>query len=340
MKYNFCTLFDSYYLSRGLALYESLTKHCHDFHLYIFAYDEKSYNYLINAGLGRATILSLNDLEDDRLLSVKNDRSLVEYYWTTTSFTIDYCLRKYKLDQCSYLDADIYFFDSPEKLLKEVEDGSTLITEHRYTKKYDDSKTHGKYCVQFMTFHNNSESKEILDWWQDACIDWCYARIEDGKFGDQKYLDDWPQRFRGVHELEHLGGGVAPWNVQQYEIFTEDGKLMGRERKTGSKFDVIFYHFHRLKYISYENVDLGVYDLDSNVLELIYRPYIRHLNDINKQLNNEFFLVQKPVSIRSYSLKNIIGRIKENYLLPFQYIHKRLFKKKQIYNIDFFLRDK
>lgn len=34
---NFCTLFDSYYLDKGLALYSSLEKVSEDFTLYVFA---------------------------------------------------------------------------------------------------------------------------------------------------------------------------------------------------------------------------------------------------------------------------------------------------------------
>ena len=113
------------------------------------------------------------------------------------------------MKRCTYLDADLYFFSSPEPIFSEFNGRSILLTEHRYTKQYDQSVASGVYCVQFITFNADDDGLTALTWWRDACIDWCYARKEDGKFGDQKYLDAWPARFSGIHELQHLGGGVA-----------------------------------------------------------------------------------------------------------------------------------
>src|SRR5213075_3097505 len=107
------------------------------------------------------------------------------------------------------------------------------------------------YCVQFMCFKNNEDGLTALKWWRERCLEWCYNRVEDGKFGDQKYLDDWPERFSGiVWELKNIGGGVAPWNVQQYKfIKANKNKISGIEKNTGDNFELVFFHFHALSFI-------------------------------------------------------------------------------------------
>jgi hypothetical protein len=125
----------------------------------------------------------------------------------------------------------------------------------------------------------------VLHSWRDACNAWCYAREEEGKFGDQKYLDEWPTRFRNaVHVLRHLGGGIAPWNMQQYD-FRESGTCV-RAHVIGAtaQFDVVFFHFHALRHMTRDMIYLGNYRLSESVLTLLYRPYLLALERIGAQI--------------------------------------------------------
>jgi hypothetical protein len=135
-----------------------------------------------------------------------------------------------------------------------------------------------------MTFKNDQAGLKVLNWWRQACIEWCYARKENGKFGDQKYLDDWPQRFESVCELQNLGGGVAPWNVQQYEFGLENNQVMGVERVSAKKFSVIFYHFHQFRFLKNGYLDLAPYKLAQSAIRYIYVPYIKRLESIARKL--------------------------------------------------------
>ena len=96
--YNFCTLFNSNYLSRGLAAYYSLEKVCRDFHLYIFAFDDQTFEILNKLNLHHATVISLEQFEDGNLLRVKGDRTIAEYCWTATPATIYYALKNFNVE--------------------------------------------------------------------------------------------------------------------------------------------------------------------------------------------------------------------------------------------------
>ena len=296
---NFCTLFDINYASRGLALYRSLERHCPHFHLYIFAFDSVSLEILKELKLTHATIISLEEFEDYELFRVKPTRTRGEYCWTCTSSTILYCLEKFNLSMCTYVDADIYFFANPAPLFEEMANKSVLITPHWYSPGYDQTKTSGIYCVQFIPIKNDELGMKVLRWWRNACLEWCYNRVEDGKFGDQKYLDSWPEKFEGVHVLENRRGGVAPWNVQQYSF----------------KETPIFFHFHALKFLkNIDEVDLGNYTLSNEALKTIYKPYIEELLVIHNEFQKKF--PKNPPFMRLASdgfLKQIKRRLKRHY---------------------------
>jgi len=281
--YNYCTLFDKNYLIRGLAMYESLKTYTKNFHLYVFAFDELTEKILKEMNLQNVTVISLPEFEDDELLAVKSSRTKGEYCWTCTPSIIKYCIEKFNLPFCTYIDADLYFYDDPKQLIEEMGDNSVLITPHWYTPIYDQSKTSGIYCVQFITFKNDPEGMKVLEWWRKACIEWCYARFENGKFGDQKYLDNWPEKFKGVYVLKNRGGGVAPWNVQQYDLKNAPEFII-KEKKTGKSFALIFYHYHYLRFLLSGDIYLGHYVLSHSVIEKLYIPYILNLTKINKNL--------------------------------------------------------
>jgi len=170
---NYCTLFDSNYSSRGLAMYRSLNENAKDFHLFIVAFDDKCYEMLLKLSLKNVTVISLTEFEDEQLLTIKSTRTPQEYCWTCTPSIILYCINKFNLKICTYIDADLLFYSDPEILIDEMGDKSVLITEHRYSPEYDQTKTSGKYCVQFVTFKKDVNGMIVLNWWRDACLDWC-----------------------------------------------------------------------------------------------------------------------------------------------------------------------
>lgn len=278
----YCTLFDSNFLTRGLSLYTSLMRHAPSSMLFVYCFDDLTYRLLTRMALPNLKTVSMAEFETPALLAVKPSRSVGEYCWTCTPHIIRHAIQQFDLPEITYLDADLYFFASPGLLLDEwnAAGASVLITEHRYTPCYGYARRFGIYCVQFVSFRADVAGMITLNWWADRCLEWCYAREEDGRFGDQKYLDDWTARFEGVHVLRHLGGGVAPWNVQQYDVLGASGATVQlRELATEVRFPLVFYHFHGLRIFRDGEIDLATYPLGKGFRAEVYGRYLDGLRE-------------------------------------------------------------
>src|SRR5688572_27061173 len=128
MTLHFCTLFNTFYLTRGVALYQSLVAQKIDFTLHVFCFDDFTFQYFSAKKYPHVVPVALSDLEQryPKLLATKSQRSASEYCWTSASFTLRYCLEQLKLPHCTYLDADMYFYENPELIIREKGNASVI----------------------------------------------------------------------------------------------------------------------------------------------------------------------------------------------------------------------
>lgn len=302
-KRHFVTLFDKNFLPSGICLYQSLNKTHKNFILWVLCMDDEVWVQLNSLSFDNVRLIKLSEIETDELLVVKKERTRVEYCWTLTPFTPKIIFeREPSIDYVTYIDADLYFFDSTTKIFDEFEksNGHVLITEHGYASQYDKSEKSGIYCVQFMIFRNTTEALTVLSWWQEKCIEWCFNRCEDGKCGDQKYLDDWPQRFGSViHVLTNLSLTLAPWNLVRFF-----GQINQNYRPT-------FFHFHGLRIISNNTIRLYFgYKIPKSGMTY-YREYTEMLINVMAEIKSRFgsFPTLPEESNIKFFFKKIIFRL-------------------------------
>ena len=277
--FNCCTLFNTGFLTRGLSLYYSLVRTGAPFCLYVIAFDDFTRSYLLKLALPFMVVISMGEFEDPELLRIKNTRSQAEYCWTCSSSAILYVLNKYGVPACTYVDADVCFYADPNIIESTLDGFSVGITPHRFAPRTRRSSplSHGIYCVQYVTIRNDKHGLSALQWWRERCIEWCFARLEDGKFGDQKYLDDWPARFQHVKVIEDPGAGMAPWNAARYEVSGNlEAGFQLRDIYSAERSQLVFYHFHALRFHFNSMLNLvgGGYSLSPFIIKHLYRPYI------------------------------------------------------------------
>lgn len=265
---HYVTLFDSLFLPQGLALHMSMERHVQEYTLWILCVDDEAHEVLTKLKLPNVRLLQLSKLETKDLLRVKQTRSKGEYCWTLTPFAPRFVFEEDStVERVTYLDADLWFRKHPGVLFEELEISGkdVLITDHSYSPEYDHSSVSGQYCVQFLIFNRNRGAQKVREWWEDRCIEWCYDRHENGLFGDQMYLNDWPILFKeSVHILQNKELIIGPWNAKRFPYGNS-----------------VAFHFHGLRIGKYIQLTVG-YVLPTPIIKNLYLLYI---NDIREAIN-------------------------------------------------------
>lgn len=257
-------------------MYESLRKHCPDFKIWMLCLDEQAHLELSRLNLSGVVLVALSELEDNDgpLLEAKKSRSLLEYYFTCTPSLPLYVLNQDPaVDLITYLDADLFFVSNVEPVFAEIGNHSIAIIPHGFTKAFKKWEWNGIFNVGWVTFRRDQNGLACLRWWRERCLEWCYDRVEDNRFADQKYLDDWPSRFQNVVILKHKGANLAPWNIGNYKVSTRGDDVFVDDQP------LIFFHFHGFKQLSrwIYDTQLGKYKITPPeiVIREIFAPYVK-----------------------------------------------------------------
>jgi hypothetical protein len=75
-------------------------------------------------------------------------------------------------------------------------------------------------------FRRDDNAEQCLRWWRARCVEWCFQTPEPDRWLDQKYLDEVPRRFQGVHVLHDPPVNMAIWNIDNSDISIREGIIL------------------------------------------------------------------------------------------------------------------
>lgn len=241
----YCTYFDHNYLPRGLALYHSLQRHAPGAELWVLCLSEACHQALTALDLPGLVPVRLADFEaaNPDVAATRSSRSLIEYYFTCSPAWMLFVLNsKPDAEWVTYLDSDLFFFASPDPIYVEMKDAAFGIIPHRFSQGLEYYRRYGLYNVGWVSVRRRDDGIAALRWWRERCVEWCYDRVEDDRFADQRYLDRMPEMFSGVHVISHLGANLAPWNLADCRLEWNNGGIQIERR-----YQLVFFHFYGIK---------------------------------------------------------------------------------------------
>lgn len=243
-------------------------------------------------------------LGENLVLQLKLERSLLEFMWTLPSVILSKILAsERKSSDIVYLDADIYFFSDPKVIWGEVSPGNVSIVSHNFSDRLRDIfLDSGEFNVSWVSIPNSEFGKEVARNWAENCLELCpeIPVRKNGRFayGDQKYLDYWPEDFGSrIQVIQNPGVGVAPWNYEKFKISNDEPFLVDDS-------PLVFYHFssHQFGFILARKMG-SEYSKVSRLPAALYEYYEKDLKASAYQLEMKSWKSRFiPLRIRIYKL--------------------------------------
>ena len=275
----------------------------------ILAMDDRAFDCLNSLNIPNVQLTRIGDFMDQSFQELIPLRPFRELCWTAAScFTRSIYASDSESDFIIYVDSDCYFFADILNLTGNWKEGANIfVHEHRYSpNRIAWVETSGIFNVGVVGFRQGSaEALACLDRWREQVLYSCELKPDEGLCGDQGYLNEWPGLYAGLQIMNSAGEGAAPWNVESLQArFHENRILIGGQ-------DLIFYHFHALELAINKKIRILIstlalgYTIPRSIRQLVYRPYLRHLNRINKIFLKSGYTIHQ-IGLKELGVKQII----------------------------------
>jgi len=302
-----CTLFDSKFMTQGLALLESVSQNTTvPIKWTILAMDKLAYQTMLNRADPQIHLISIDDFSDIELQNVRKQRPWKEFCWTSAACLLKFCIdHSYSGQKIAYVDADCFFFSDIATMLERLDSFHSIgIHEHRFSEdRIGWLSKSGRFNVGVVAGVKGENFDKCVTRWRNQVIDRCDVNPSEGRCGDQTYLNEWPDLYDSLVIFGDPGVGLAPWNIHRYKV---------KQSTTGILIDdspLYFFHFHGLElgFISSRVacfIPASGYKPPKNEHLVIYRSYVQALM---REISNSKV---KPRSSYSHSwlLRSLLHR--------------------------------
>lgn len=274
----YCTYFDAAYAARARVMLESLRAVGEAAPVVAVCFDDEAQEAVRHVPGVTAVPLAELEARYPQLAAVKDDRSRIEYLFTSTPFVMSYTLALASEGAwVTYLDADLWFAANPAPLYEELGSTQVGLIRHDYAPRNTHYERFGVYNVGWVSLRKSDGGSSVARWWALQCSQWCFDYVSGDKFADQGYLNHFAKICPDLAEIEDPGANLAPWNLGTRRISVGvDGAVLS------DGAPLLFVHFHGLRRVGRRYFPSNsVFGVAPNpiVRNRLYLPYVRALVD-------------------------------------------------------------
>jgi hypothetical protein len=279
----YVTYFDERYLPFAVVMLRSVRRHDRDALVFALCFDEPSLAAMSAIADSRIVLVSADDLlAFEPRLGACRARTRGAFYATHKPVLPLFALARHpEIEAVIHMDADCCFFASPAPLFEEIGEASIALSPHDFSPVFEELIVCGRFNAGFIYWRHDAVGLRCLQEYREDCLTWCEPHLEpDGRFMNQGYLTGWPDRYSGVHVIQHPGVNLAYWNIARRQL-----SARWRVRVDGSP--LICYHFSGL-FRDANGIWRGARrEFGPNLaiaLDRIYAPYLKQVERTDRSL--------------------------------------------------------